>query len=116
MRPDLWCGCGEPATVYLFIRDALRALPWHEPAGVAFWAPTPKGAQHMLAGVLDRLGLVEHGGSWYGSWITPLGERARAAFDLTDEALADAIAASSDVTWCQVENCPNCKAFGRGAS
>ena len=109
-----WCGCGEPHTTYIFIRDALRGLPWYQSG---FFAALPSGAATMLAARLDNMHLVEHGTSWHGGWLTDFGQQVLAVLDpMTDadiEAAYDEIEASSaPIDGCYGEDCQLCKEYG----
>lgn len=110
-----WCGCGTPEDALTFIRDALRAAPWHEPAGKAFWGRYDDGAAHILAGVLDDLGLVEHGGSWYSSWLTEQGKRVLATIEaIPGDGIGEMYDAwSNETAGCRKDECPWCAEIAR---
>lgn len=80
-----WCGCGDPASAYESLREVMA---WWQPRGEEpapyclslenlkkFEAKHDKGVTMMILYFMDGSGITEHGGSVYGSWLTPLGER-----------------------------------------
>lgn len=70
------CGCGNPESVGFMVRDILALCPLYESASQAkikLILPND-GVFYLVLGVLDRVGLIEHGGGIGGSWITPKGE------------------------------------------
>ena len=74
-----WCGCGKPETVYMWIRDALTVIAGEDwQVKREWWDKMHPGAQHLLAAVLDDMDLVQHGGTWYGQWLTDAGKEALA--------------------------------------
>lgn len=73
-----FCGCGRPEDVLTLLRDALAAYciaDWDEKKG-AVDALLPMSCPISLNYKywLDSLGLIEHGSSVYGSWITDHGK------------------------------------------
>ena len=101
--PDLWCGCGRPERAYEWVRDALRAVPREQHQ--AFWAAYPEGAQAILFSVLDRMGLVEHGGAWYSAWLTPEGQRVLAILDDVDDFEAALDGVLNEAVGCYMDRC-----------
>ena len=87
------CGCGNPDDAYELVRDLLALCPLYEDQR---WRQaetlTSGGAvHHIVMSTLDTAGLIEHGSSINGSWLTPKGtwflNAARAVpFDDLDEA------------------------------
>lgn len=89
-----FCGCGDPREASEAIRNLLdaydrKAHPWPNaaPFDEVAWAPwrderrkleaeaLPAGAWGQIALYwLTTCGLLEHGGSVSGSWLTPQGE------------------------------------------
>lgn len=83
------CGCGSPEDAYNFCRDALACFDrrgCHDEPPTREWIyaedaltelinKSPKQAAHVIAHLLTHLGLIEHGGSVGGSWLTDDGER-----------------------------------------
>lgn len=88
------CGCGDPVSVLEFVRIALDLLKRRSTttgdstsAGDANWRTVSEDIEsHFSRGqdgdsplywiawyFIDRAGLIEHGGSVPGSWLTPLG-------------------------------------------
>ena len=81
------CGCGNPDTAYVLIRDLLGLAPLYEDSR---WKEAESlngnnpGAHHIILGALDRAGLLEHGSSQHGAWLTPKGEWCLAAMRTTE--------------------------------
>lgn len=78
------CGCGDPDAVRAVYLDVLRDCgsdafprPFRSLAG---W---PSEAQYVLLYSLDEAGLIEHGGTVYGSWLTDRGRLALAVLGAT---------------------------------
>jgi hypothetical protein len=72
-----FCGCGRPETAWQVILDHLEngslvGDDWDKRTLVL-----NSGERYVVAYVLTTLGLLEHGGSVDGSWITPAGEQVR---------------------------------------
>lgn len=107
-----WCGCGRPETVYMWIRDVLAIAAIEESTQKrAWWDQYPAGVQHILAGVLDSMGLVEHGGSWYSMWLTNAGREALNILSgMTDDDIETALDDAGRVHGCQCYPgpCPYC--------
>lgn len=99
-----FCGCGMADTIQEDMaawlrhrRDVHAAFAaWQEghPVGTPGWlvphpstlpvdplASKPPEYRDLIGYCLDRVGLIEHGGSVGGSWLTPLGEEWLAAID-----------------------------------
>lgn len=75
------CGCGNPDEAYELIRDLLALTPLYEGSR---WQRaeelTGRGAtSHIILSSLDRSGLLEHGSSLSGAWLTDKGEWCLAA-------------------------------------
>lgn len=69
------CGCGSPETYYEAARDLLvhfstQDRPWD-------WIYSDR-FRYFAANALDHLGLIEHGTSLAGSWVTQSGQEALA--------------------------------------
>ncbi|MFE9855581.1 hypothetical protein [Streptomyces sp. NPDC005780] len=69
------CGCGNPDDAYNLVRDLLALCPlyedqrWHQAETL-----TGGGAvHHIVMSTLDTAGLIEHGSTINGSWLTPKG-------------------------------------------
>ena len=103
-----WCGCGNPASGYMLLRDALKALPWYESR---FWDAYPEGAATIIVGFIDGLGLLEHGSSWRGSWLTPFGEAVLAALGDKTDAEIEAARREDGLLGCGMDECENCARF-----
>lgn len=85
-----WCGCGNPDTALMYMRDVLALLrkrSENSRAGHDTWT-TDSEELHKLLNftaceplalsylyMLDAFGLTEHGGSVMGSWLTNAGEQ-----------------------------------------
>lgn len=113
-RMGRMCGCGYPEEPYQFIRDALLAINSDD---IRRFERPPfggihRGAQALLVELLGDMGLVEHGSSWFSSFLTPAGDAALAVLGvMADDAISSAYEAQ-DVTGCYGDDCPHCKAFG----
>jgi hypothetical protein len=97
------CGCGSPEDAYNFCREALACFDrrgCHDKPPKRDWINAedalkkliqdrPDDAAHVLAHLLTHLGLLEHGSSVGGSWLTDNGARivdmGPATRDLMDE-------------------------------
>lgn len=69
------CGCGLPGEAYNLVRDILALAPLYEENRwrLAETLTGGGGAHHIILSSLDRAGLIEHGSSLDGSWLTPKG-------------------------------------------
>jgi hypothetical protein len=76
------CGCGYPESAYDLVRDLLGLAPFYENSrwkvAESLTGNIP-GAYHIVLGALQRAGLIEHGSSLDGSWLTPKGKWCLAA-------------------------------------
>lgn len=76
------CGCGNPEAAYALVRDLLGLAPFYEDsrwqAAETLTGSIP-GAHHIVLGAMERAGLLEHGSSLTGAWLTPKGEWCLAA-------------------------------------
>lgn len=108
-RESPWCGCDAPEDAWCFVRDALAVAPWHSDSGRAFWNAIPDGQAQILAAALDRMGLVEHGSSWRGSWLTGWGKEVASVLGpLSDEEIEEAVDAGRG-DFCRMGECPCAK-------
>lgn len=65
------CGCGNAHTGFAVVRGLLNAIADDDRTWQDFHrACGGEGAFHVIIGALDKAGLVEHGGSVYGPWLT----------------------------------------------
>lgn len=78
---DSWCGCGNPEEGYRLVRQVLLLCPLydHRPEFEELIPDT--GVEMIVLGLLDNLGLIEHGGGIGGSWLTSKGEAALKALN-----------------------------------
>ena len=77
------CGCGRPGDVWMMIRGILALTPLYENGN---WQKAQEligtdGAFYLVLYSMDNAGLLEHGGSVGGSWITPKGAWVHWALD-----------------------------------
>jgi hypothetical protein len=76
-----FCGCGSPETVVKLVRDALAAIKarsdgeFKEDYLVPVLGPLDSPTRLFFLYWLDAVGLTEHGGSVYGSWLTDKGKQ-----------------------------------------
>lgn len=69
-----FCGCGNPEEVYRLVRDVLDLAPFHEhPGKVRELIGGSDATCYAVLYFIDRSGLIEHGGSVGGSWLTEKG-------------------------------------------
>ena len=72
-----FCGCGNPEDAVVFFFDLLDSYAnqasWEEKEKLVL--NNPVGATNVCMYLADKLGLTEHGGSIYGAWLTPAGEK-----------------------------------------
>lgn len=74
-RDMYFCGCGDPEPAYDLVRELLTLMPLHD-AGNKLDARRripDDGVWHIVLSVMTHAGLIEHGGSVNGSWITDKG-------------------------------------------
>lgn len=69
------CGCGTPEAAFSLVRDILNLAPFYEDQR---WRQVEElvgndGAHHIVLSMLTRAGLIEHGSSISGSWLTDKG-------------------------------------------
>lgn len=76
------CGCGNPEAAYDLVRDLLGLMPLYEDSrwrvAESLTGSIP-GAHHIVLGTMERAGLIEHGSSLHGAWLTLKGEWCLAA-------------------------------------
>lgn len=71
------CGCGNPEEALALVRDLLVLAPFYDnPAAVEARIVDP-GARHLVLSMLDNAGLIEHGSSIGGAWLTAKGAYCR---------------------------------------
>lgn len=76
---NVTCGCGDPYAVAQLVLDVLALHPLYE--GGALAEQPSDGLWYFVLGVLDSLGLTEHGGSIGGGWLTDKGKATLAALE-----------------------------------
>lgn len=80
------CDCGHPWDVQSFIVDCLRSFGSPEkiyagarPPGIdgveKLVLAHPRAAAEFISHILNDRDLLEHGGSVFGSWLTPRGQQ-----------------------------------------
>lgn len=95
-----WCGCGSPDLAMEFMRDVLRAIKarkeahWDATSNEVLKAllPYSSGLAQSYWYMLDEHGLIDHGGSCGGGWLSEKGEKILALLNGVedwDEALED---------------------------
>jgi hypothetical protein len=69
------CGCGNPEEAYALIRDILALAPFYEESRWQLVERLTGGgaANHIVLSTLDHAGLIEHGSSLSGAWLTEKG-------------------------------------------
>lgn len=81
------CGCGNPESAYDLVRDLLGLAPFYEDsrwkAAESLTGNIP-GAHHIVLGAMERAGLIEHGTSLRGVWLTEKGKWCLAAMRATE--------------------------------
>jgi hypothetical protein len=95
-----FCGCGMPEEALKWLRGCLADIEhrteveWKQSPPVyqgriyARMEPLPRGVEYLLWYWMDKLELIEHGGSVGGSWLTERGKhllRRLEKIDLDDE-------------------------------
>ncbi|WP_327300361.1 hypothetical protein [Streptomyces goshikiensis] len=70
------CGCGQPAAAYEMVRDLLALAPLYEEGRwrLAETLTGGGGGHHIIMSALDAAGLMEHGSSISGAWLTGKGK------------------------------------------
>jgi hypothetical protein len=70
-----FCGCGNPDGVYELVRDILDLAPFYEdPGKVRELIGGSDATYYAVLYFIDRSGLIEHGGSVGGSWLSEKGK------------------------------------------
>ncbi|MEU9415138.1 hypothetical protein [Streptomyces sp. NPDC048272] len=100
------CGCGNPDEAYKLIRDLLALTPLYEGSR---WQRaeelTGRGAtNHIILSSLERAGLMEHGSSLNGAWLTDKGEWCLAAMRDVEFSELDGAGYPHDLEEC-TDNC-----------
>lgn len=105
-----WCSCGNPESVLEYMRDVLSAIhkrsrinhgcenTWIEDTEsikliLLLKQKEELGLSYMY--MLDAIGLLEHGSSIYGSWLSPKGKK---VLEMLRTQLADGCLSASDDT------------------
>lgn len=88
------CGCGQPDLVYAAYHRILK-----DPVCPVDAEPADRLLFGIVAGVLDSIDAIEHGGGIFYSWRTPTGDRLLAVFDrLADGYDYDALVVAEEVS------------------
>lgn len=115
-----FCGCGCPASAAELVRDLLVAFDrsgcereeWAAKWQQALDLLPDDRVRYLVLYTLDSRGLLEHGTSVDGSWLTDEGHRVLAAlrshdldalFDDDSDAMLDALSALYKVQWAKEE-------------
>lgn len=69
------CRCGVPEEAYELVRGILSLAPFYNDFESVVRLIGNDGAHHIVLSVIERAGLIEHGGGIGGAWMTPKGER-----------------------------------------
>lgn len=87
---NYFCGCGNPEDAWIALRNFLEIF--EERASQTrddvtwmlnldrykeFEKSNGIGVAHLLLYLMSGAGVIEHGGSVFGSWLTPLGQELR---------------------------------------
>lgn len=68
---EMFCGCGEPETVWTWVRDYLAFLR----PGSGGWPFKPEtGPEYLAVYILDHLELTDHGSTIRCPFLTDVGE------------------------------------------
>jgi hypothetical protein len=75
------CGCGQPYETYCFLYDVLKAMDGRT-ANKELTSETiqkiiqenPEHAAAFIVHIINNNYVADHGGSWYGSWLTQKGQ------------------------------------------
>ena len=68
------CGCGNPESAAVLLRDILRLCPLYDHRAEFEKFLPDRGVQHFILGVLSECDVIEHGGGIGGSWLTDKGK------------------------------------------
>lgn len=93
-----WCGCGSPAEVMKFMHNVLQTIydrraNWTAETTQKIFDLVPRDTQLGMSYMymLDGFGLLEHGTSIGGSWLSDEGERVLKLFNDYDGLIEDAM-------------------------
>lgn len=76
---DWFCGCGNPEEAAKTLMVLLRFCPLHNHRDELESMIPDVGLRHLVLYSLENHGLIEHGGSIGGSWLTDKGKAVLAA-------------------------------------
>lgn len=68
------CGCGNAEESYVLVRQLLQLTPFYEHWDQVAALLPHTAARHIVLSAMESAGLIEHGTSISGSWITPKGQ------------------------------------------
>lgn len=94
------CTCGTPERMWRELGAALAAYHVEDKFAELGWIEE----NYLLAHVLDAWELTDHGGSIYGSWITPGGRRLRDALKLILFTGNPEVHCNDEETWWEAEH------------
>lgn len=80
-----YCGCGRPQDASLFLLTILHLIPLYEKDHRQTWnirVQNNPGLNFFLLYTLNHFGLLEHGSSVEGSWLTGKGEAVMKALEV----------------------------------
>ena len=66
------CGCGSPSVAMTALRDLLQSYG-SQVDGFRYLGNDVDPQEYLLVNILDDRGLLDHGSSIYGAWITEKG-------------------------------------------
>jgi hypothetical protein len=68
-----FCGCGSPEEAYDLVRDVLALAPFYDHPEAVRDLIGPRAYQFVLYQI-DEAGLIEHGGTVGGAWLSAKGK------------------------------------------
>jgi len=84
-----FCGCGDPLSAMQFLYKVLKLAPFHQDWKLVRDLFPNDGMYHFVLYQLNHLGLMEHGGSVGGGWLTERGELALKLLQADPDVVAD---------------------------
>lgn len=113
LNTDWFCGCGSPETAAETLLQILDMAPFYDHREQLNALIPNDGIQHLVLYSLTNRGLIEHGCSIGGSWLTSTGEAVRDALrrerdDEFDELMASACSHGYATETDELLSCPTC--------